>query len=77
MRASEANMQHAATKVTNRKDRGSMVRQFALNIKLSTTSVLLKHFVVIYIIKLHEYIIHTGVPNEKQSPEKGNALGEA
>ena len=32
-----------------------MVRQFALNTKLSTSSVLLKHFVVIYIIKLREY----------------------
>ena len=28
MRASEANIQHAATKVTNRKDGGSMGRQF-------------------------------------------------
>ena len=27
---------------------GSSVRQFALNTKLSTSSVLLKHFVVIY-----------------------------
>lgn len=32
-----------------------MFRQFALNTKLSTSSVLLKHFVVIYIIKLREY----------------------
>ena len=31
----------------------------------------------IYTIKLHEYIIYTGVPNEKQSSEKRNALGEA
>ena len=48
-------IQHAATKVTNGEDCASMVRQFALNTKLSTLSVLLKHFVVIYIIKLREY----------------------
>ena len=70
MRARGANIQHAATKVTNGEDCASMVRQFvslpvwylrmmfrqfALNTKLSTSSVLLKHFVVIYIIKLREY----------------------
>ena len=54
-----------------------MLRQFALNTKLSTSSVLLKHFVVIYIIKLREYIIQTGARDEKQRPEKRNAVGKA
>ena len=90
MRACGANLQHAATKVTNGEDCASMFRQFiSLVPRNDDSSVRLEYkafyficFVKtfcgnIYTIKLHEYIIYTGVPNEKQSSEKRNALGEA
>ena len=77
MRASGANIQHAATKVTNRKDGGDGSSICFEIQSFTTSSVLLKHFVVIYIIKLREYIIQTGARDEKQRPEKRNAVGKA